>query len=259
MSSSDGMEPRIRHGVLLPRVGVAPGADQLSPTVAALPVPDDAPAPDGPRHRRSGVAVLRGRLALLGGVCAIALVAVASAVAIAKVGTARMSGTPTAGDPGSPAAQHRAAPPAPSTDVRPSEVAASARVTLTPAHSARPHATATGRSAAAHHWRSLVVHATYVLNPGGSVRSNRLSLSLRTDGDLVLRDEHGRTTWSSGTHAPGARAVFQADGNFVVYQGDQTLWSSRTEGHDGATLVLGADGAMRIAYGSTSLWSTGTG
>jgi hypothetical protein len=53
--------------------------------------------------------------------------------------------------------------------------------------------------------------------------------------------------------------VFQADGNFVVYQGDQPVWSSRTDGHDGATLVLQADGAMRILYGNAALWTTGTG
>jgi hypothetical protein len=101
-----------------------------------------------------------------------------------------------------------------------------------------------------------VVQATYVLNPGEGVSSNRISLNLQTDGNLVLRDEHGRTTWSTGTHAQGTHAVFQDDGNFVLYQGEQTLWSSRTDGHNGATLVLNADGTMTVDYANTTLWST---
>jgi hypothetical protein len=196
---------------------------------------------------------------LAAGVCLVALAAVVSAVALPRL----RSGPGKADDQG-PAALNQA-PPVPSrtTNVRPPMASASARLTPGPAHSAGPRSSASARHGAprtaARHWRSLVVHATYVLNPGGSVRSDRISLSLLTDGDLVLRDEHGRVTWSTGTHARGARAVFQADGNLVVYQGDQTVWSSRTDGHDGATLVLQADGAMRIRYGNTALWSTGTG
>jgi hypothetical protein len=262
-------EPQIKRGVLLPRVGAVPGVEQLSPTATVVPLPQvedepaldepalDEPALDGPRHRRSGGPPRR--LALAGGLCAVALVVVVCAVALTRPG----SGSGKADDQG-PAALNQA-PPVPSrtADVRQPQAPASARLTPSPAHSASPRSSASARrgapSTAAHHWQSLVVHATYVLNPGDSVHSNRISLSLLTDGDLVLRDEHGRVTWSTGTHARGARAVFQADGNFVVYQGDQPVWSSRTDGHDGATLVLQADGAMRILYGNAALWTTGTG
>src|SRR4051794_26048820 len=264
-------EPPINRGLLLPRVGAAPGAEQLSPTATVVPLPQaedepalsepalDEPGLDGPRHRRSGGS--SRRLALAGGLCAVALVVVVSAVALTRPGSG--SGSGKANDQG-PAALNQA-PPVPSrtADLRQPQASASARLTPSPAHSAGPRSSASARrgtpSAAAHHWQSLVVHATYVLNPGDSVRSNRISLSLLTDGDLVLRDEHGRVTWSTGTHARGAHAVFQADGNFVVYQGDRPVWSSRTDGHDGATLVLQADGAMRILYGNAALWSTGTG
>jgi hypothetical protein len=252
-------EPEIRRGMLLPRVGAVPGAEQLSPTATALPLPDGAVAENesaGARHRRPDGPPRR--LALVGGVCAVALVAVVTAVAYTRMGSKPAASA--AGDQG-PAALNQA-PPVPSwaTGVRPPKTTASARVTPSPTHSAKPHSTAPHASPrAAHHWQTLVVHATYVLNPGDSVHSNRISLSLLTDGDLVLRDEHGRVTWSTGTRAQGARAVFQADGNLVVYQGDQTVWSSRTDGHNGATLALQADGAMRILYGNTALWSTGTG
>jgi hypothetical protein len=260
-------EPQISRGVVLPRVDAVPGAEQLSPDATDVPAAEqptatEAPPPDveeqGPRHRRPGRPPRR--TALVAGVCAVVLGAVVSVFAW----TQSRSG-PHKAD-GQRSAALRQAPPVPSRTaaVRSPKASASARVTPSPTHSASPRATPTTRHAAssapAHHWQSLVVHATYVLHPGESLRSNRISLSLLADGDLVLRDENGRVTWSSGTRGQGTLlAVFQADGNLVVYQGDQTLWSSRTEGHDGATLVLQADGAMRILYGNTALWSTGTG
>lgn len=258
-------EPEIKRGILLPRVGAIPGVEQFSPNATAVPPPDvepvvPEPTAAAPRHRRPGGRPRR--LALVGGVCAAVLVAVVSVGAFTQL----RSG-PSAPDAQGPAALNQA-PPVPSraTGGRPPEASANARLTPTPTptptRSATPHATPAARrsaSSAAHHWQSLVVHATYVLNAGASVHSDRITLSLLTDGDLVLRDENGRVTWSTGTHAQGAHAVFQADGNLVVYQGDKTVWSSRTNGHNGATLVLQADGAMTILDGTTSLWSTGTG
>src|SRR3954465_11024072 len=90
-------EPQINRGILLPRVGAVPGAEQLSPTATVVPLPqaEDEPALaararaeparaepglDGPRHRRSGGS--SRRLALAGGLCAVALVVVVSAVAL---------------------------------------------------------------------------------------------------------------------------------------------------------------------------------
>jgi len=250
-------EPKIRRGLLLPRVGTASGAEQLLPSVMALPPPDGAAEDPASGALRPGEP--RWLRVLVGGVCAVALVAVVSVLALTWQGSKPSASA--VGDRG-PAALDEAPPVPGPTGVRPPEASASARVTASPSHSAKPRAAATARHAGppvVHHWRTLVVHATYVLDPGDSVRSNRISLSMSTGGDLVLRDERGRVTWSTGTRAQGARAIFQADGNLVVYQGDRPVWSSRTEGHDGATLALQADGAMRIRYGNTVLWSTGTG
>jgi hypothetical protein len=92
------------------------------------------------------------------------------------------------------------------------------------------------------------------------VRTNRIRLTLQTNGDLVLRNERDTIVWSTGTRASGTHAVFQADGNFVLYSRDNsTLWSSRTDGHDGAILVLQADGNLTILNRSDVLWATGTG
>lgn len=109
-------------------------------------------------------------------------------------------------------------------------------------------------------WSTHVVQATTVLTPGQSVASNRIRLTMRTDGNLVISDEDGVTRWSSHTTGQGARAVFQADGHLVVYTSDgQTAWSSGTAGNDGAELVLQADGNVTILSATgTVLWSAGT-
>ncbi|MDN3359693.1 hypothetical protein [Actinomadura sp. DC4] len=108
-------------------------------------------------------------------------------------------------------------------------------------------------------WQARSIQGTYVLQPGQNVHSNRMRLSLRTDGDLVLSDEHGKVVWSTGTHASGTHVVFQADGNLVLYSStNATLWSTRTDGHDGAVLVLRANGDMAITQGGAVLWHTGT-
>jgi hypothetical protein len=254
-------EPEIRRGIVLPRVGAVPGVDQLSP-VTALAVPESSsgdqvsiPA-EVPRGR------LRSRrvLALMGGVCAVAIVAVVSAMAFTKADSPSRSGASAIGD-SQPAPPGQYPPwagrPA---DVRPPDASTSASAHQSATQSAKPRpAHRSARPKAAHHWTSMVVNATAVLHPGESAHSDRLTLTMQTNGDLVLRDEHGHVTWSTGTHSQGANAVFQGDGNFVVYQGNQTLWSTNTGGHAGAVLVFQADGNMTIMYGNATLWSTGTG
>ncbi|MFD7579825.1 RHS repeat-associated core domain-containing protein [Kitasatospora sp. NPDC059817] len=73
--------------------------------------------------------------------------------------------------------------------------------------------------------------AGFVLNPGESVRSNSVQLTMQTDGNLVLTSlRTGLVTWSSNTaNHPGAWATMQDDGNFVVYDPQRTaLWSSQS-------------------------------
>ncbi|MCD0484094.1 hypothetical protein LO771_17265 [Streptacidiphilus sp. ASG 303] len=137
----------------------------------------------------------------------------------------------------------------------------------TPTRTAAPRATptkaATRPTAAApaptHHWTSLTLTATSVLEAGQSARSDRTTLAMRSDGDLVVIDENGRTRWSAGTAGTGRKAVFQNDGNLVVYRADGgTAWSSGTPGHNGAVLVLRSDGNVVIQSGSTVIWQTDT-
>ncbi|MEV7526072.1 hypothetical protein [Streptomyces sp. NPDC091371] len=107
--------------------------------------------------------------------------------------------------------------------------------------------------------QTKVLHGTYVIGRGKSVATNRISLTMQQNGNLVILDANGRARWSSGTSGRGDRAVFQGDGNLVVLAADgTTVWSSRTDGNPGAELVLQADGNVTIAVGGRFLWGSGT-
>lgn len=98
-----------------------------------------------------------------------------------------------------------------------------------------------------------------VLPSGSSYKVNGATLTMQTDGNLVLT--HGkaegsaltspgttpwqnptgrRTAWQTNTAGnPGAYAIMQTDGNFVVYStSGRALWDSKTYGHPDAILVL---------------------
>lgn len=119
-------------------------------------------------------------------------------------------------------------------------------------------ATTSGAAGATTDWGTTVIRGTSVLEPGQNWHTNRIRLTLTTGGNLVLTDENGRTTWSSGTSGSGTQLVFQADGNLGLYSGSTPLWTTRTDGHDGAILVLQADANVTISLNGTTLWSTGT-
>ncbi|MFI9275292.1 ricin-type beta-trefoil lectin domain protein [Kitasatospora sp. NPDC052896] len=103
-----------------------------------------------------------------------------------------------------------------------------------------------------------------VLHGGDMVAAadGRTTLTLRTDGDLVLADqEAGHVLWTSGTAGhPGATAAMQVDGNFVLSDASGTpLWASGTWQQPGARTVVQQDGNL-VAYNADgkALWSTGT-
>ncbi|MGW2013597.1 hypothetical protein [Streptomyces sp. NPDC001927] len=108
--------------------------------------------------------------------------------------------------------------------------------------------------------QTKVLHGTYVIGRGQSVTTNRISLTMQQNGNLVILDSNGRARWSSGTSGQGDRAVFQGDGNFTVLAADgRTVWSSRTDGNPGAQMVLQADGNVTIqAADGRFLWGSGT-
>ncbi|MBI3897797.1 MAG: hypothetical protein HY308_05795 [Gammaproteobacteria bacterium] len=54
------------------------------------------------------------------------------------------------------------------------------------------------------------------------------------------------------------RAIYQGDGNFVVYGPKQALWASGTNGKRGNTLVMQGDGNLVIYDGNRPVWSSGS-
>jgi hypothetical protein len=102
------------------------------------------------------------------------------------------------------------------------------------------------------------------LASGASLRSlnRKYVLKMQADGNLVLyNDQTGSAIWWSGTQAyPGAYAVFQADGNFVVYDTKgQWRWASWTSHSDiNARLTVGNDGNMSIVQPETYWWNSHT-
>ncbi len=83
-------------------------------------------------------------------------------------------------------------------------------------------------------------------------------LTLQDDGNLVLTDE-GNAVWSSKTNGKGVvRASVQDDGNFVLYNGsDEGVWSTKTSGA-GARLVLQDDRNVVLYVGDKGEWSSKT-
>ncbi|MDX8028799.1 LysM peptidoglycan-binding domain-containing protein [Lentzea sp. BCCO 10_0856] len=89
---------------------------------------------------------------------------------------------------------------------------------------------------------------------------NGYTLTLQSDGNLVLSENTG-TVWASGTDGKGAvRAALQDDGNFVLYAGDDNaVWATDTAGNPGARLVLQNDRNLVVVGGDGSpKWATHT-
>jgi hypothetical protein len=123
------------------------------------------------------------------------------------------------------------------------------------------------------HW------ATHTAGQG----TGKAKLVIQDDGNLVLYDGEGAKLWETGVPA-GPKypdtlkveqtleggdllrsgngeytAIFQKDGNFVIYQKGHTggKWSTGTAGKGGNRLTLQKDHNL-VLYGETALWSTGT-
>ena len=112
-----------------------------------------------------------------------------------------------------------------------------------------------------------VLHAgQYLLSAGQILHSRNRKLAMGPDCNLVLFSfENGSTggaLWHSDTagSGTGCYADFQADGNFVVYDGGANpKWASGTSGTAGGTLRLQSDGNLVVYNGAGEpLWSTST-
>lgn len=112
-------------------------------------------------------------------------------------------------------------------------------------------------------------------------------LLAQTDGNVVIYSASNQPLWSTNSvFVPGGlnrvtetvftaqailpgqqlltangryRAVFQGDGNFVIYSPTRAIWASGTENRGGARLVLQGDGNLVIyTIDGRPLWASGT-
>jgi cell wall-associated NlpC family hydrolase len=98
------------------------------------------------------------------------------------------------------------------------------------------------------------------LAPGAFLRSadHRLMLVMQpADGNLVLY-QGSQPLWSTGAQGAGARLAMQGDGNLVIYNGP-AKWASGTAGHAGARLAVQNDSNVVIYQGATPIWSRASG
>ena len=100
----------------------------------------------------------------------------------------------------------------------------------------------------------------YLQSPNG-----QYTLWMQGDGNLVEYDAAGTPLWDpppptqTGGH-PGAYAVLQGDGNFVVYPPSGALWASYTQNNPGDHLSLQDDGNLVIySAAGAPLWATMSG
>ena len=108
-------------------------------------------------------------------------------------------------------------------------------------------------------------HLGGTLHIGDKIYSsdNRFYLTLKANGNLsVVTASTSTELWTSGsTTLATDRAIFQSDGNFVLYSAtNAALWQSGTYSHPGSQLTMQSDGNLVIRDPtSTLLWQTNTG
>jgi GH25 family lysozyme M1 (1,4-beta-N-acetylmuramidase) len=107
-------------------------------------------------------------------------------------------------------------------------------------------------------------NAAATLTAGTSLTANKTimssnrqyKLTMDADGNLVLRG-NGRALWQTHTTGnPGATAIMQSDGNFVVYStANKALWSSKTAGSgSGGSVIVQASGDLQVVTPSGLQW-----
>jgi hypothetical protein len=85
------------------------------------------------------------------------------------------------------------------------------------------------------------------LRSGQALSNGYFTLTLQTDGNLVLWGP-SEQLWASNTRGSGAtEAVLQSDGNFVLYGATfPAIWHTHTNGTDAQILGLNNDGTVNL-------------
>jgi hypothetical protein len=102
-----------------------------------------------------------------------------------------------------------------------------------------------------------LVRGQYRSSPGNQYRAG-----ISETGDFVLQDlqldmQPPLVVWSAGI-SQGFRCSMQSDGNLVIRDvHNESVWSSRTNKYPGSRLVVDESGQMAIKNGSNRLWLAG--
>ncbi len=78
------------------------------------------------------------------------------------------------------------------------------------------------------------------------------------DGNLVLY-QGSQALWSSGAQGAGSSVTMQSDGNLVIYNAGVAKWNSNTSGFSGAYLQLQDDNNVVIYDKTRAVWDWGSG
>src|SRR5262245_20919237 len=83
---------------------------------------------------------------------------------------------------------------------------------------------------------TLRMNSSQRLDKGQKIEvAGKGSLSMQTDGNLVLYDAANQPRWASGTSGqPVTHVIMQPDGNLVIYNNTTPIWASNT-GNVGAS------------------------
>ncbi|HUC88268.1 MAG TPA: hypothetical protein VMR95_03925 [Candidatus Binatia bacterium] len=105
-----------------------------------------------------------------------------------------------------------------------------------------------------------VLWAGQKLYAGQSIVSSGYTLTMQSDGNLVIYDYNGVPVWNSSTEGTsGAYMTIQTDGNLVVYNSQNyPVWNSGTEGNGSSILAMQSDGNLVIYNARGGTWATGT-
>ncbi|MEV7739444.1 hypothetical protein AB0O75_46725 [Streptomyces sp. NPDC088921] len=127
------------------------------------------------------------------------------------------------------------------------------------AKSSKPTSKSTTKPIATAVPSSLNIPAGKSLAQGQSWRTDRITVTMQTDGNFVVYNAAHKGLWSTRTNGYGYRAKMNSDGNFVIYDtaGDD-IWDTGTSGHSGAYFRLGHDGNVMVVYQGHAIWNAGT-
>ncbi|MFF3753177.1 hypothetical protein ACFYYH_22365 [Streptomyces sp. NPDC002018] len=101
-------------------------------------------------------------------------------------------------------------------------------------------------------WENYLNRGDWIERSLPDFGNETVRLVMQNDGNLVLHAADGRVCWASNTVGRGDRAVYQEDGNFVIYQGSQATWASNTPDSTGSRVDINARGRLYVGWKAIS-------